>query len=58
MPNGTGKTTTLQLLKYALSGSAESESPAHIRSFKKRNSDVIHGIVEIKILHSNKKITY
>ena len=58
MPNGTGKTTTLQLLKYALSGSAESESPAHIRSFKKRNSDVIHGIVEIKILHSNKKITF
>ena len=58
MPNGTGKTTTLQLLKYALSGSAEGESPAHIRSFKKRNSDVIHGIVEIKILHSNKKITF
>jgi hypothetical protein len=38
MPNGTGKTTTLALLRAALSGSAKSWSADEVRKYRKRNS--------------------
>jgi DNA repair exonuclease SbcCD ATPase subunit len=36
MPNGTGKTTTLQMLRAALSGEASTWSPAEIRKLQKK----------------------
>lgn len=35
MPNGTGKTTTLELLNAALSGSAQSWAPERVRQFRR-----------------------
>jgi hypothetical protein len=41
MPNGTGKTTTLTLLRAALSGRLpdEESSPESVRAFRKRGAD-------------------
>lgn len=41
MPNGTGKTTTLQLLRTALSGEAEGRAwqPDQVRAFRKKNGN-------------------
>lgn len=38
MPNGTGKTTTKELLKATLDGSAETWSPDHVLQFRQTNS--------------------
>lgn len=38
MPNGTGKTTSLELLRAAMSGSASDWDPEQIRSYRKREA--------------------
>lgn len=52
MPNGTGKTTTLQLLRAALSGEADGGgwAPARVRSFRKSPA-ISKGVFRL-VLHS------
>ena len=59
MPNGTGKTTTLELLRAALSGSASINvwSDSRILSFKKRDHDSDRGEFKLRLLENDKRIT-
>ena len=59
MPNGTGKTTTLDLLRAALSGAAvEPGWDRHrISEFRKRNSDVADGFFEVRLLLNERRAT-
>ena len=58
MPNGTGKTTTLKLLRAALSGSLEGRGEsADIGRFRKRDSESSRGTFEVKLQHDNKPLT-
>lgn len=59
MPNGTGKTTTLTLLRAALSGSAINESwDRHkISEFRKRNGGQPEGIFEVHLLLNDRRAT-
>jgi predicted nucleic acid-binding Zn-ribbon protein len=52
MPNGTGKTTTLHLLRAALSGSAEGSiwTPNHVRALAKRGNESGAGTFRVKLL--------
>jgi len=54
MPNGTGKTTTLTLLRAALSGDAN-WGDEDIKGFAKKNSNLKKGIFEVFLLLNNKK---
>lgn len=60
MPNGTGKTTTLTLLRAALSGSAADGdvSPEAVRAFRKRNGgeDTGQFVVHLKI--ADRKVSF
>jgi DNA sulfur modification protein DndD len=56
MPNGTGKTTTLEILRMTLSGSATEKSPDELRRFQKK--DASQGLCEIKIDLNKKFITF
>ena len=58
MPNGTGKTTTLELLRAALSGSLEDRGEsADIRRFRKRDSDSDRGAFEVRLQLDDKPLT-
>lgn len=58
MPNGTGKTTTLELLRAALSGSLESQGEsADIRRFRKRDSDSDRGAFGVRLQLDDKPLT-
>ena len=58
MPNGTGKTTTLQLLRAALSGSLEDRGEsADMRRFRKRDSDSDRGAFEVRLQLDDKPLT-
>ena len=57
MPNGTGKTTTLELLRAALSGSAEKWTPDKIKEFRKRKSDASTGTFTLQMLCNNQRLT-
>ena len=59
MPNGTGKTTTLSLLRAALSGSADKESwpKDKIRTFQKRENPEINGTFELRLLLNQNRVT-
>ncbi|HLA95619.1 MAG TPA: AAA family ATPase [Pyrinomonadaceae bacterium] len=57
MPNGTGKTTTLELLRAALSGSAGKWDKDKIRSFRKRDSDDDRGSFQVTLLFNESRIT-
>ena len=59
MPNGTGKTTTLTLLRAALSGSAINEGwDRHkISEFRKRNGGEPEGIFEVRLLLNDRRAT-
>ena len=58
MPNGTGKTTTLELLRAALSGNLEGrEESADIRRFRKRDSDSDRGAFEVRLQLDDKPFT-
>lgn len=60
MPNGTGKTTTLELLRAALSGAASKGEwePAKIRSLRKRDSAVTEGVFQVSALHNDRRLTF
>jgi len=59
MPNGTGKTTTLSLLRAALSGSATNEqwSRARVMEFQKRGGSDPSGLFELRLLLNDKRVT-
>lgn len=58
MPNGTGKTTTLELLRLALSGAAEHQNAQYIRSFAKDENAVLPGQMEVRLLVDKKIVTF
>lgn len=60
MPNGTGKTTTLSLLRAALSGLAQAElwDRARVNEFRKKNGGVdLTGRFEVKLLLNTRRAT-
>ncbi len=60
MPNGTGKTTTLSLLRAALSGAAYGElwDRDSVREFQKKNSgSAATGSFEVRLLLNNRRAT-
>ena len=59
MPNGTGKTTTLALLRAALSGTAIEQSWDRdtIAEFRKRNGEQPNGVFEIRLLLNERRAT-
>ena len=59
MPNGTGKTTTLTLLRAALSGSAIDGGwdRQNISEFKKRSDSQSEGIFEVSLLLNERRAT-
>uniref|UniRef100_UPI0040488C25 hypothetical protein n=1 Tax=Limnohabitans sp. TaxID=1907725 RepID=UPI0040488C25 len=58
MPNGTGKTTTLELLRLALSGGATSCSTQYIKEFAKSQESAEPGVMEVRLLIDQKPITF
>jgi DNA sulfur modification protein DndD len=59
MPNGTGKTTTLKLLRAALSGNASGSrwSPDAIRDMRK-STDTATGSFQVAVLHNSQRVTF
>ena len=57
MPNGTGKTTTLALIRSALSGSAKDLSPEEVSEYQKKDSKVSNGEFELKLRYNQDQIT-
>ena len=57
MPNGTGKTTTLALLRAALSGAAPGWDRHRTVEFRKRNSDAPDGSFEVRLLLNDRRVT-
>ena len=59
MPNGTGKTTTLELLRAALSGSAAEgkRDRAEIREYQKKNNERSDGLFEVRLLLNDRRVT-
>lgn len=59
MPNGTGKTTTLELLRAALSGSAANDvwDRDKIKSLKKRTNTSGKGTFQVVLLYNGSRLT-
>lgn len=58
MPNGTGKTTTLELLRAALSGSLQgSVRSPNIGRFRKKDSQGEHGKFEVRLQLNGRPLT-
>ena len=59
MPNGTGKTTTLTLLRAALSGAAAQDAWDRnaVRDFQKRDQTVSRGTFSLRLLLNEKLVT-
>src|SRR5271157_5999341 len=59
MPNGTGKTTTLHLLRATLSGAAQEEawSPSKVRALSKRGSAQAAGSFRVTLLVDGRRVT-
>ncbi|MET8677029.1 AAA family ATPase [Streptomyces sp. NPDC004647] len=59
MPNGTGKTTTLELLRAALSGSAADDSwdRDRVRGYRKREGRLSHGSFEVRLQLNEQLVT-
>jgi DNA sulfur modification protein DndD len=57
MPNGTGKTTTLNLIQAALSGGAKSWLREEVLEFKKRGSKLDSAEFKMTLLLNNKLMT-
>ncbi|WP_088343783.1 MULTISPECIES: AAA family ATPase [Rhodomicrobium] len=59
MPNGTGKTTTLSLLRAALSGAAANGTwdRGRVRELRKKGGDAAEGLFELKLTLNDKRIT-
>ncbi len=58
MPNGTGKTTTLELLRLALSGFATHKSALDIKKYAKRDGESSQGRVEVVITVNGERVTF
>jgi DNA sulfur modification protein DndD len=58
MPNGTGKTTTLELLKATLSGEAVDWDDTRVRSFRRRGATNQSGQFKVKLLVDGKPLTF
>jgi len=58
MPNGTGKTTTLELLRLALSGSAIHKSSSEIKKYSKRDGDSNQGRIEVALSVNGDRVTF
>ncbi len=57
MPTGTGKTTTLELLRTVLSGSASDWPSDHIRQFQKRDSTDPNGLFQVVLSYNGRRLT-
>jgi len=57
MPNGTGKTTTLRMLRATLSGSAQEWTPSDILDIKGPRRDVERGEFVVTLLYGDRKLT-
>jgi DNA sulfur modification protein DndD len=59
MPNGTGKTTTLEMLRAALSGAAADDQwdRAKIYSMRKRGNDRGRGLFRVVLIHNGRRLT-
>lgn len=57
MPNGTGKTTTLTLLRAALSGEATTWDSSKVRSFQKKKDPQSSGEFQVALLSNGKRVT-
>lgn len=57
MPNGTGKTTTLTLLRAALSGVAGEWKEDQVQEMKKKESSDEEGLFELYLMLDDKRIT-
>ena len=59
MPNGTGKTTTLSLLRTALSGTADKDAwtGTQIKKYQKRDDPLPSGLFELRLLLNERRIT-
>lgn len=58
MPNGTGKTTTLNLLNAALSGDAENWPPEKVWQFRRRDDDELKGQFVVRLLVDERPLTF
>ena len=58
MPNGTGKTTTLEMLMAALDGEAEKWTPDRVRSFRRKNDPAEKGEFIVNLLMDGKSLTF
>ena len=58
MPNGTGKTTTLELLRATLSGSAKEWTSEQIAEFRNNISLAESGAFIVRLLLNNKRLTF
>src|SRR5262245_33102423 len=58
MPNGTGKTTTLDLLKAALNNSAANWTPDQVRGFRRRLDTHSEGQFVVKLLVNGRPLTF
>ena len=56
MPNGTGKTTTLELLRAALSGSEAWTSSDHVVRYRKKGGGDT-GTFKVRLLHDDRPLT-
>lgn len=57
MPNGTGKTTTLSLLRAALSGTAKDWDREKVSEFRKKGTSSQQGQFEVRLLLNQKRAT-
>ena len=57
MPNGTGKTTTLTLLRVALSGDAGEWSESQVQEMKKKEGSDEEGFFELYLMLDGKRVT-
>lgn len=57
MPNGTGKTTTLSLLRAALSGAAQNWTTSQIREYRKRGGSSDYGKFSVRLELNNQLVT-
>ncbi len=58
MPTGTGKTTTLLLLRAALSGCAEEWDKRTVRGFQKKGSNKSEGFFKLTLLEGIERYTF
>src|SRR5262249_27540616 len=58
-PNGVGKTTTLRLLRAALSGESDRGpwDPQRVAAFRKKGSTAADGQFQVVLVHNDRRLT-